>query len=68
MSNPISAVHEYLKDAWAELSKVTWPTRDAIIHYTLLVIGVSIAVGAFFAALDFWLNKGLDALVSFRNR
>ena len=68
MINPASAVVEYLKDAWAELSKVTWPTKEMVVRYTLLVIGISVAVGAFFAALDFWLNYGLDLLVSFQSR
>jgi preprotein translocase subunit SecE len=43
------------------MKKVNWPTKDETIKYTLIVIGVSLAVAAFLGGLDFiftWLlNK-----------
>lgn len=60
MKNPISPLIEYFRSARAELEKVTWPTRQETLRYSLLVIGVSVAMAGFFAALDFGLNQGID--------
>lgn len=48
MSTPII----FLKEVQTELSKVVWPTRQQAFRLTLLVIGVSIAVGLFIGVLD----------------
>ena len=45
------------------MAKVKWPTKSDTINYTIVVIGVSLAVAAFLGALDFiylissYLNK-----------
>ena len=49
----------YLAEAWSELKKVVWPTRQTVINLTLIVIAVSVAVGAYIAVLD----TALHALV-----
>ena len=36
----------------AELRKVTWPTREETRNLTIVVIGISAAVGALLAVLD----------------
>ena len=46
--NPIS----YLKESKAELDKVIWPTRMQTLRLSLVVVIVSIAVGAYIAGLD----------------
>ncbi|MEK7582371.1 MAG: preprotein translocase subunit SecE, partial [Patescibacteria group bacterium] len=43
----------YLKDVRAELSKVSWPTRQQTINYTFVVIGISLALAIFLGILDF---------------
>lgn len=35
------------------MAKVKWPTKSDTINYTVVVIGVSLAVAAFLGALDF---------------
>lgn len=42
----------YFKESYAEMKKVTWPSKKETYQYTLLVIGVSIAVAIFLFALD----------------
>lgn len=44
---------EFLKEAKAELKKVNWPSKPQIITYTLIVIGISIAVAIFLGGLDY---------------
>ncbi len=43
---------QFFKDVWSELKKVTWPTREEVTRLTILVSGVSVAVGAFLGLLD----------------
>jgi preprotein translocase subunit SecE len=46
----------------AELKKVTWPSRDEVVRLTLVVIVVSVAVGALLGTADLifaWLMERL---------
>jgi len=45
-------IRQYLTEAWSELKKVAWPTRQTVVNLTLIVLGVSIAVGIYIAVLD----------------
>lgn len=51
----------FVKEAKIELKKVSWPTRQQTVRYTLAVILMSLAVAAFLGGLDavftYLLNK-----------
>ena len=49
----IEKTKNYFKEVRIEMAKVKWPTRQETINYTIIVIGVSLAVAAFLGALDF---------------
>jgi preprotein translocase subunit SecE len=49
-------------DTVAELKKVTWPDRETTKNLTLVVIGISAALGALLGSLD-WLMQRLFALI-----
>ena len=49
---PSIAPGRFLKEVVAELKKVTWPTREETIKLTVVVIVISILVGAFIGGLD----------------
>ncbi|HEY7464874.1 MAG TPA: preprotein translocase subunit SecE [Candidatus Limnocylindria bacterium] len=53
----------YVAEAWSELRKVAWPTRQTVINLTLIVIAVSVAVGAYIAVLDLGLTELLDQVL-----
>jgi len=42
----------FLKEVVSELKKVTWPTREETVKLTVVVIVISILVGAFIGGLD----------------
>lgn len=65
--NPVNALTSYLRSAKEELEKVSWPTRQDTIRYSSLVLGVSLLVAAFFASLDFGLNRLVDAALQQRS-
>jgi preprotein translocase subunit SecE len=43
---------ENIRNIMAELNKVTWPTRDETRNLTIVVIGISVVLGAILAGLD----------------
>lgn len=46
----------FLQEVREELEKVTWPSKEQTIRYTILVIIVAVAVGLFLGGLDYLLT------------
>lgn len=59
----INKITQFLKEARAELMKVNWPTRQQTINYTLIVIGISIAVALFLGGLDYIFEQILNNFI-----
>ncbi|HBA36434.1 TPA: preprotein translocase subunit SecE [Candidatus Falkowbacteria bacterium] len=53
----------YIRESAAEMKKVTWPTKKETYNYTLLVIGISLAVAVFLGLLDYIFSTGLQFIV-----
>ncbi|GMU25261.1 preprotein translocase subunit SecE [Patescibacteria group bacterium] len=53
MANILNAIPHYIKSSWAELKKVSWPSRDMTIRYSAIVVAASLTLAVLFAALDF---------------
>lgn len=43
---------QFFRDTWSELKKVVWPSRKQATNLTIIVIGVSAAVGLLLGAID----------------
>jgi len=56
----LEKIKTYFKEVKVEMAKVKWPTKNAAINYTLVVIGVSVAVAIFLGALDYFFSLGLN--------
>jgi len=54
---------DFLKEVRIELKRVTWPTRQQTIKYTLIVISLSLAVAAFLGGLDYLFSWLLNRFV-----
>lgn len=48
----MNAIIGFLGEAKSELLRVNWPSRKEVIHYTLLVVGISVFVAVFLGTLD----------------
>lgn len=46
-----------------ELKKVNWPTKHQTINYTLVVIGLSVAVAIFLGGLDLGFQEIIKRLI-----
>lgn len=53
----------YVKGSVEEMKKVTWPTRKETTHYTLLILGISVATAIFLGLLDYVFSLGIQALL-----
>ena len=48
----MSRLRRYIDEAWSELKKVTWPTREQTRNLTVLVFAISLIVGLYITVLD----------------
>jgi preprotein translocase subunit SecE len=48
----VSRLRRFIDEAWSELKKVSWPTREQVRNLTVLVFAVSFAVGLYITGLD----------------
>jgi preprotein translocase subunit SecE len=48
----VSRIRRFIDEAWSELKKVSWPTREQVRNLTVLVFAVSFAVGVYITVLD----------------
>jgi preprotein translocase subunit SecE len=45
-------IARFAQEAVQELSKVTWPTRETVIRFTVLVLIISAVIAAYIFAVD----------------
>lgn len=62
--NPLTWLVRYVRESIEELRKVTWPSRQTVTKYSVLVIVLCIVLAAFFAGIDWLFTKGLAQLVT----
>jgi preprotein translocase SecE subunit len=43
---------EFAQEAWGELRKVTWPSRETVIRLTLIVLVISVLIAAYIFLFD----------------
>ena len=58
----LSSLKNFIREAKAELKKVTWPTRRQIWYWTLVVIVFTLCVSLYLGVIDFilaWLFSAL---------
>ncbi len=58
----ITRIRRYVLEAYSELKKVTWPTRDQVRNLTVLVFVVSAAFGLFIGFFDFLWSRVLQLI------
>jgi preprotein translocase subunit SecE len=48
----VNRIRRFIDEAWSELKKVSWPTRDQVRNLTVLVFAISFVVGVYITVLD----------------
>ena len=59
----MNRLRRFIDEAWSELKKVSWPTREQVRNLTVLVFAVSFAVGVYITLLDFGFFQVVQRLV-----
>ncbi len=54
----------YIQDSYAEMKKVTWPTRQETVKITIVVIIISLSVAAFLGLLDYIFSLGVKEMIT----
>ena len=52
-------IRTFLDEAWSELKKVSWPTREQTRNLTVLVFAVSLAVGLYITGFDIVFSQAI---------
>lgn len=60
----MSKIIDYIKSSYAEMLKVSWPTKKQTFNYSLLVIGLSVGTAVFFVILDYIFNLGFEVIIN----
>jgi len=58
----LGKIKAYVNSSVEEMKKVTWPTKKETTNYTLMVIGLSLAMAAFLGGFDYfftWLFESI---------
>jgi len=59
----VSKLVSFLKEVKLEMKKVNWPTKKETFKYTLIIIGLSVAVAVFLGTLDFVFSTILNKFI-----
>ena len=62
-TNISKKITTFLRESFLEMKKVNWPTKNETLKYTLIVIGISVAVAVFLGALDFIFTTLLNKFI-----
>lgn len=63
MKELVDKTKSFLIEAYNELKRVTWPTKDQTIRLTGYVIGVSLGVAVFVWAVDYLFKELLSVIL-----
>lgn len=59
----LQSIKNYFLESYEEAKKVTWPTKNQTINYSLLVVGLSVGLAIFFAILDYIFSGALSHFI-----
>ncbi|OGH93819.1 MAG: preprotein translocase subunit SecE [Candidatus Magasanikbacteria bacterium RIFOXYD2_FULL_41_14] len=62
--NIVNSIKNYFIGSYAEMKKVSWPTKKQLTTYSILVVALSVGVAIFFAIADYILNLGIEQLIN----
>ncbi len=61
----IDKIKRYWRETLAEMSKVTWPSKEELIGSTIVTIIVSMVLGFFIFAVDMGLSQAMRLVLGF---
>ncbi|MBE7030293.1 MAG: preprotein translocase subunit SecE [Ruminococcaceae bacterium] len=62
--NPFRSMAKFFRELKSEMKKVVWPNRKQVINNTLIVLAVTVIIGAFIWILDAIFQYGLFQFIT----
>ncbi|MFA5742550.1 MAG: preprotein translocase subunit SecE [Candidatus Paceibacterota bacterium] len=62
-SNSTNKLTLFFREVKTEVKKVSWPTRQEVFNYTLIVIIASVSVAIFLGGLDVLFQKAINYIL-----
>ena len=59
----MNKITQFLREVKQELRKVTWPTKEDTLRYSLMVVIASLIVAAYLGGLDYIVANTLERFV-----
>jgi preprotein translocase subunit SecE len=56
-------INVFFKEVWVEMRRVSWLSQKDVIRYTLIVLGITIAVAAFLGGLDYIFTEIIKKII-----
>ena len=56
-------INLFFREVFVEMKRVSWLTQKDVIKYTLIVLGITIAVAAFLGGLDYIFTEIIKILI-----
>jgi preprotein translocase subunit SecE len=60
----VDRIRRFINEAWSELKKVTWPTREQTRNLTVLVLVISAAIGLYITVFDVLFTQVVQILTA----
>ena len=57
-------IRQFFEDVRSEFKRVQWPTREATLRSTYIVLGLTIAISIFLGIADLGLSKIMKVIIS----
>lgn len=54
---------DFVRESREELKKVTWPEKEEVSNFTIVVIVTLVVVSVFLGFVDFFLNQLIEMIV-----
>ncbi|MEK7542688.1 MAG: preprotein translocase subunit SecE [Patescibacteria group bacterium] len=61
----MNRIQTFLMESRMELRKVSWPSREDTVRFTIFIIIFSFILGLFLGFLDYVFLKGLGGILNF---
>ncbi|MEA1926369.1 MAG: preprotein translocase subunit SecE [Patescibacteria group bacterium] len=59
----MNKIISFVREAYEELRKVSWPSRKQTINYTIVVIIASLVVATFLGVLDIIFSSAIERFI-----
>lgn len=56
-------INIFFKEVWVEMKRVSWLSKNDVVKYTLIVLGLTIAVAAFLGGLDYLFTLAIKIFI-----